>query len=174
MKNIFFFKNISTGIWLLLFSIGAVTACEQSEKDTEKPVIDLSVAGAFPLNCDTLWFGEPFTFVAQLSDNIALGAYTIEIHHNFDHHSHSTEVSTCALLPKKIAINPYHYIQDYEIPSGLNSTRAELQLVIPITGQKGNFDDGDYHFYIGLTDQEGWSAQRGLNIKILHRNSDPS
>jgi hypothetical protein len=29
------------------------------------------------------------------------------------------------------------------------------------------FDPGDYHFFISLTDREGWSAQKGLNIKVL-------
>lgn len=152
----------------------ALTACESVEKDSEKPIIDLTVAGAFPLNCDTLWFGEPFTFIAQLTDNVALGSFTIEIHHNFDHHSHSTEVTSCAFLPKKTAVNPYLYIQDFDIPAGIKSTRVELQLMIPGANQKGLYDEGDYHFYIGLTDHEGWSTQRGLNIKIFHRNSNPT
>ncbi len=161
-------------VLLLILMFGVITSCERSEKDTEKPVIDLTASGAYPLNCDTLWFGEPFTFVAQFSDNSALGAFTIEIHHNFDHHSHSTEVSACSFLPKKTAVNPYLFIQDYEIPSGMNSVRIEQQFVLPSANQKGVFDDGDYHFYIGLTDKEGWSTQRGLSIKIFHRNSDPS
>ena len=31
------------------------------------------------------------------------------------------------------------------------------------------FDDGDYHFFISLTDDAGWSVQKGLSIKMLHR-----
>ncbi len=114
-------------------------------------------------------FGEPFTFKVLYTDNAALGSYSIDIHHNFDHHSHSTDVSECNLGIVKSAVNPVTFIQDYVIPTEQKSYETNLSITIPSGNNKGLFDEGDYHFFISLTDKEGWSAQKGLSIKMLHR-----
>ena len=41
-------------------------------------------------------------------------------------------------------------------------------MAIALSGN-GLYDEGDYHFFISLTDKEGWSAQKGLSVKMLHR-----
>lgn len=166
MKNTkLFFVLVS----VLLF----LGSCEKDEEiDTEKPVIDLSIQDAFPVNCDTLYFGETFEFKVLFADNAELGstsAYSIDIHNNFDHHSHSTEVTECELDPIKDPVNPYLFIESYDMPSGLSEYETNLSFSIPSGDENGDYDDGDYHFYISLTDKEGWSTQAGLSIKILHR-----
>ncbi|MDO6437799.1 DUF4625 domain-containing protein [Cyclobacterium sp. 1_MG-2023] len=151
---------------VFIFSI----SCDSSdETDTEKPVIDLSMADAYPTSCATIYFDEPFNFKAYFSDNFTLGSYSIDIHNNFDHHSHSTEEDDCTLDDKKTATNPYVFINDYEIPENLSSYEANLTMTIPSSDASGIFQEGDYHFYISLTDKEGWSTQKGLSIKILHK-----
>ncbi|MDX8340243.1 DUF4625 domain-containing protein [Draconibacterium sp. IB214405] len=151
---------------LLLF----VVACsDDNEVDTEKPVIDISFADAFPTNCDTIYFGETFVLKMKFSDNVELGAYSIDIHNNFDHHSHSTEVSACEPDPDKDPVNPFVSIDDFTIPEGAASYETNLTISIPENDGTELFDEGDYHFYIGLTDKEGWSAQKGLTIKMLYR-----
>lgn len=144
-------------------------SCKKTEIDDQKPVIDLSKPGSFPGNCDTLYFGESFNFSASFTDNAGLGSYSLEIHHNFDHHSHSTDVSNCVMDPVKTAVNPYQFIMDYSIPPGQTEYAASNVITIPEGNQQGAFDEGDYHFYISLTDKEGWSSQKGLSIKILKR-----
>jgi hypothetical protein len=157
-------------IIVLSFFLGS---CEKEEEiDTEKPVIDLSIQNAFPVNCDTLYFGESFDFKALFSDNVELGsikAFSIDIHNNFDHHSHSTEVIECNLDPVKEPVNPYLFIESFDIPSGLSEYNPNLSITLPSGNGNGAYDDGDYHFFISLTDKEGWSTQKGLSIKILHR-----
>ncbi|NJK94365.1 MAG: DUF4625 domain-containing protein [Bacteroidetes bacterium] len=159
-------------ITLLLLSI-LLTSCEKDNNiDKEKPLIDLSLPDAFPNNCDTFYFGEPITFKALFSDNVELGsvkAFSIDIHHNFDHHSHSTEVSDCNPDPKKAPVNPFVFIQDYDIPAGLKEYETNLSVTIPAENSSGVFDEGEYHFLVSLTDKEGWSTQKGISIKILHR-----
>lgn len=163
MKTI---KLLSLPLLLLLLT----SACQKDkETDTQKPVIDLSFAEAFPINCDTLYFGQSFLLKLKLSDNVQLGSYSIEIHNNFDHHSHSTEVTHCTLDPKKEAVNPYLLIGDYTIPEGLQEYETNLSVNIPAGNTSGLFDEGDYHFFISLTDHEGWSDQKGLSIKLLHQ-----
>lgn len=159
-----YFKYLTFIVALLTF----LSACEKNI-DTEKPVIDLSIVDAFPLNCDTMYFGETFELKVLFSDNAELGSYSIDIHNNFDHHSHSTEVTECTLGPVKNPVNPFVFIDDYQIPVGSTEYETNLTISIPTGDDNGDFDDGDYHFFISLTDKEGWSTQKGLSIKILHR-----
>ena len=181
-ENSEFHKDFSDSLFISIFVMRAnwciissllllfvIVSCEKNKNiDTEKPVIDNSFSGDFPKNCDTLYFGESFDFKVVLSDNVELGSFSIGIHNNFDHHSHSTEITECNLDPIKQPINPYLFIQDYDIPIG--QTEYETNLTIFVPSGRGNelFDEGDYHFMISLTDKEGWSSQMGLSIKMLH------
>lgn len=158
--------KILTGLLLILV---VFITCNKEEIDDQKPEIDLTISGAFPQNCETLYFGEPFIFKALFSDNAELGSFSIDIHNNFDHHSHSTEVTECSLDPTKAPANPYVSIEDYDIPEGQDSYETSIVITIPNSDSKGEFDEGDYHFFISLVDKEGWSVQKGLNIKILRR-----
>lgn len=158
---------------LICFFVILLFSCEKNDNiDTIKPDININFAEAFPTNCDTLYFGESFTFKALFSDNAELGsvkAFSIDIHHNFDHHSHSTEVTECNLSPKKAPINPFLFIEDYDIPVGLKEYETNFSVAIPAGNSKGLFDEGDYHFFVSLSDHSGWSAQKGISIKILKR-----
>lgn len=161
---------MNTKILIFLFSLLAISYSCSSDIDTEKPLIDLSISEAFPLNCDTLYFGESFTLKVLFTDNVELGSFSIDIHNNFDHHSHSTEVSECELAPIKDPINPYVVIIDnYEIPSGMSTYETNISIPIPANDGENNYDEGDYHFFISLTDHEGWSAQKGISIKMMYR-----
>jgi hypothetical protein len=154
-------------VFLIIFS-----SCNDKEIDKTQPTIDLSKQDAFPVNCDTLYFGESFDFKVLFTDNKELGsttAYSIDIHNNFDHHSHSTVVSECSLDPIKEPVNPYLFIESFDIPAGLQEYETNLSINVPAQNESGMFDEGDYHLFISLTDAEGWSDQLGLSIKILHR-----
>lgn len=152
------------------FFVLVLTACsDENEIDTEKPIIDISASDVFPTNCDTIYFDETFKIKLRFSDNVELGSYSIDIHNNFDHHSHSTEVSNCNLGEVKDPVNPFVFIHDYSIPEGLKEYETDELISIPLGNVSGLFDEGDYHFFISLTDKEGWSAQMGFNIKMLHR-----
>jgi len=160
-KSFFLFFALAIALFL--------SACNRDEIDKQKPEIDISLQNAFPLNCDTLYLGESFTVKMRFSDNLELGSYSIDIHHNFNHHSHSTEVNTCNFDPDKNPVNPFLYIQDFAIPDGLREYETNIQISIPDSNAQGMFDTGDYHFFISLTDKTGWSAQKGFSIKILER-----
>lgn len=145
-------------------------ACsDENDVDSIKPTIDISFDDAFPKNCETLYFGEAFVLKLRFSDNAELGSYSIDIHNNFDHHSHSTEVTECDMDPVKEPVNPFVFIDDYSIPKGLSEYETSVSISIPSESGGALLDEGDYHFFISLTDKEGWSAQKGLSIKILHR-----
>lgn len=138
-------------------------ACDKDEPaiDTEYPVIDTDAAGTFPVQCSVVKRGEKFIFKASFSDNIQLGSYSLDIHHNFDHHTHSTEVSDCDTDPVKKPVKPFLLIKSFDIPVNQKTYTATQEIDVP-----SDIDPGDYHFMIRLTDKEGWQTIRGISIKI--------
>ncbi len=158
-------KNILILVVFVLFF-----SCEKKEEiDTEKPEIDLDIQDAFPIQCDTLYFGESFILKVRFTDNVELGSYNIDIHHNFDHHSHSYTIEECNLAPIKEPGNPFVFIEDYPVPDGESDYTTNLSIKIPTQNNEGQFDEGDYHFHINLSDKEGWSIPFGMSIKFLYR-----
>ncbi len=154
---------------IYLFLALTLFACNSEDIDDVKPEIDLTIANAFPTSCDTLYFGEVFTVRMKFSDNKALSAYSLTIHDNFNQHSHDFEMVTCVLDPKKDGVNPLNDVWTYEIPKGLSEYITDLDFQIPEADNSGEYDSGDYHLLIQLVDEQGWSTQKGLSVKILHR-----
>ena len=146
----------------ILLAINACTSDNGNTKDTEKPEIEMAFADAFPTSCATVSRGTAISFKAMFKDNQELGAYSINIHQNFDHHSHDTETDNCELEPQKIAVNPLTRTLTFEIPANQKEFLAEQEITIPT-----DIDTGDYHFMIQLTDAQGWATMRGISIKII-------
>lgn len=153
-------------ILAMLFAVALVfTACSSDDNtaiDDVKPVIDASFANAFPTSCSTVTRGGVINFKALFTDNVALGAYSINIHNNFDHHSHDTEVDSCPLDAQKIPVNPWSKTFTYTIPENNTEFLAEQEITVP-----ADIDTGDYHFMIQLTDAQGWATMRGISIKVV-------
>lgn len=153
---------MKTSIYIsFLAIILLLTSCGDDEvvKDTAKPTINIS--NGYPTNCAKIKRGEPFTFKALFSDNVALGGYTIDIHHNFDHHTHSTQEEQCNLEPVKTPVNPFKLVKTYTIDGNPKTFNAEQTFTID-----NSFDSGNYHFHIKLSDKEGWTSIMGLSIFV--------
>ncbi|UYQ91194.1 DUF4625 domain-containing protein [Chitinophaga horti] len=151
-------------ILLPLLAAGLLASCSKDKDDTDTtyPEIGLNIANAFPTQCGTVKRGEAFTFRALLTDNRELGSVSVDVHHNFDQHSHSTEVVNCENDPKKAAVNPFVFINSYTIPAGLKEYQPEVSINVP-----ADVDPGDYHFLVRVTDKAGWQTIRGISIKII-------
>lgn len=117
---------------------------------------------ANPIDCQVYHRGETIPFSYVFTDNDELGKYNIEVHHNFDHHTHSTSATTCSMDDIKEAQNPWVFNQDFNIPDGQKSFSAREDIKIPT-----NIDTGDYHFMIRLTDKAGWQQIKSVAIKIV-------
>ncbi|WP_421943208.1 DUF4625 domain-containing protein [Pedobacter sp.] len=151
---------------IAIFCLGCallISSCkkETEEIDTTYPVIDVNAATAFPKQCSVIKRGEKFVFRAAFSDNVELGSSSIDIHHNFDHHSHSTEVNECNMELVKSPVKPFLLIKTFNIPSGQRSFNINEEIIVP-----ADIDPGDYHFLIRLTDKAGWQSIKGISIKI--------
>lgn len=149
---------------LCLLFVSVMVACSDSDKDDEVPVIDMTVDDAFPQNCVTVFKGETFVFKARLADNAELGSYSIEMHNNFDHHTHSTSIVECELDPIKTPVNPLYFVNEYTIPAGQTDYIATQNITIPT-----DVDAGDYHFMLRVTDKEGWQTFEGISLKVVER-----
>lgn len=145
----------------IILGLVIFTSCSKEEKDDIYPEIKMDCCNGFPVNCDEVVRGESFTFVAQFSDNEALGAFSLDIHNNFDHHTHSTDPVPCAFAPVKLPQNPFRLIREYEIPPATKTHLAEVEIAVP-----ADADTGDYHLMIRLTDKEGWQTVKGVSFKI--------
>jgi hypothetical protein len=141
-----FFYLLAILFFLVLFS-----GCgDDPEKDDQLPVIDMSGNNAFPQNCTTVYRGESFIFQAVFTDNAELGSFSINIYHNFDHHTHSTDITDCELDPVKAPVNPFLLIEEQEITPGNTTYTAYVEIDVP-----DDVDKGDYHFMVKLIDAEG-------------------
>lgn len=145
---------------------GAILFSKSCDKDDEidqtAPSIDISAINAFPKQCDTLYRGESFMFIATFTDNEALGSYSLDIHNNFDHHSHTTEVEECEPWPVQTPVNPFLLIEGFQIPDAPQTFTTSHEIAIP-----ADADEGDYHFMIRVVDKNGWQGMVGLSVKIL-------
>ena len=97
----------------------------------------------------------------MFSDNVELGNYNIEVHNNFDHHSHSTSAGDCDFDPKKQPVRPWVYNRSFAIPDGSRRYEAKVDIDIP-----ADIDTGDYHFMVRVTDKAGWQQLKAVSIKI--------
>lgn len=126
----------------------------------EKPAI-VEQETTMPTDCQVYHRGETLPVRLLFTDNIELGAYNIEIHNDFERHSHSTSEHECEHEEEKEAVNPWVFNQDYSIPTSSRSYSAEVDISIPT-----DIDTGDYHFMVRLTDKAGWQQLKAIAIKI--------
>lgn len=149
---------------LLITCVAIIAGCSKDEEtsiDDTYPIIDNTAETAFPKQCSVINRGRSFVFRTTFSDDTELGSVSVDIHHNFDHHSHSTEVSDCNMDPVKAPLRPFLLIQDFPLPAGLKNYVLEKEILVPT-----DVDPGDYHFLIRVTDKAGWQTIKGISIKV--------
>ena len=144
----------------------ALCACSSSDddaqKDMQQPVITEQGITATPIDCQVYQRGQTIPFHYVFTDDSELGAYNIEIHNNFDHHTHSTSSVECPMDAQKQPQNPWVYNRDYAIPAAQRQYDARVDIPIP-----ADIDPGDYHFMVRLTDRAGWQQLKAVAIKIV-------
>ncbi len=137
-------------------------ACSSDDGDQQPPVISDQGITANPIDCQQYHRGDTIPFHYVMTDNEELGAYNIEVHNNFDHHTHAGSSVECPMDPDKDVKHPWVFNKDYKIPAGLKSYDARQDIAVPDT-----IDTGDYHFMIRVTDQSGWQEYHSVAIKII-------
>lgn len=159
---------IEVACLLLLACCAALIACDNDDNstDTDKPSI-MDGESSNPTNCQVYQRGDTIPVRFTFTDNAELGSFNVEIHNNFDHHSHGTEAGECEHEghdheeAEATPVNPWVYNRDFAIPSGLTVYEASVDIAIP-----ADIDAGDYHFMVRLTDKAGWQELKALAIEI--------
>jgi len=151
------------------------------QKDLTPPVIE--EAGFLPADCDIYYLGDTIFVHFVCSDNVELGNYNIEIHNNFDHHSHGTSSVDCEDEDHdhehgdeehdhehgdedhdhehEHVEGAWVYNQDYALARGLQRDTVELLIPVP-----ADVLEGDYHFMLRLTDRAGWQTIKTVPIHL--------
>ena len=147
----------------LLCALCACSGSGDSEsKDMSQPIISDEGIVANPTECLQYNLGEVIPFHYVFVDDEELGSFNIEIHNNFDHHTHSGSAVECDMDAKKEAgEKAWVYNRSFIIPAGQKTYTARFDIPIP-----DDAETGDYHFMIRLTDRAGWQQLKGIAIKI--------
>jgi len=146
----------------LFVSLLLINCSSESEDiDKEKPSITINYDNGFPKSCTILEKGKQYTVKVKVSDNIALATYAIDIHHNFDHHTHDDQGSLCELSPIKNPISPLIFMENYNIDNEVKEYEISQSITIPT-----DIDTGDYHCQISVIDITGWQSRTSVDIKI--------
>jgi hypothetical protein len=135
------------------------TSCSSDDDatpDTQKPVITI----AEPHNEDEFAPGSELHFEALFTDNVELRSYKIEIHDDFDDHTH-------AYTKSSHDVNPWSYEETFTIPAGRTSFDAEHHIDIPTHTNDGvAISEGRYHLGVFLTDAAGNQTEAFREIHI--------
>ncbi len=136
-KKFIFSILISLAFASLFFS-----SCSKDEDNT-KPVIQV----AEPEEGDTLLPGTTLHFEADFSDDTELKSYKIDIHGNFDNHSHKAATADSAI---------WSYQNSWNLESGMKQSHVhQHDITIPETIDGLPIRQGNYHFMIYLADKAG-------------------
>ncbi len=138
---------------ILVISVFTFFSCDKEDSDTIKPVIDLHE----PAEGQALLIGSEkgVHFEMDLSDDVMLKSYKIDIHNNLDHHSHG---GTRAEGEGGV---PFVFNRSYDVSGKKNVHVHHHDIVIP-----EDATPGDYHLMVYCTDAAGNETYITRNIVL--------
>jgi hypothetical protein len=143
-------KTNNNFLFLVIFSMITVlslfTSCND-DGDTVKPVIHLIE----PEEDAVLKIGSDVHFEMEVSDNEMLKSYKVEIHSNFDGHTHSRAETT-----------DFSFNKTWDL-SGKNADIHHHEIIIPESATPGY-----YHLMVYCTDVAGNEASLARDIELSH------
>ena len=174
-KAVLILKTLTVGVCCAVSMAFLSCSKDDSSKDMTPPAISTQGITASPVNCQVYHPGDVIYFRYLFEDNQELGSFNIEVHSNFDHHSHSTESDEhghedgeCSHEDHDHEADgeaeegtPWVFNQSYQIPAGTKSYSAAESIAIPADAMHG-----DYHFMIRVTDAAGWQQLKAVAIIV--------
>jgi hypothetical protein len=149
MKTIIKFSIIClTAISFLTF-----TGCDKDE-DTTKPVIKLIE----PEEDDVLKIGADVHFEAEFSDDKMLASYKVNIHPNFDDHTHAATKGE-----SESESVDFEFEKSWDISGKKNAPVHHHEIEIP-----ENATPGHYHLMVYCTDAAGNESYIAVDIELSH------
>lgn len=133
--------------------------CEESSQE-EFDTISPEITVEYPEPCELMQFGNSLRLKAVFSDNVAVKSYKLNMHHNFDHHTHGDHKEVCEMDEIKIASNPFLQNWVVNLPES-ESVSIDTSFALP-----PGYEGGDYHVLLYLTDINGNQSWKGVSIKL--------
>lgn len=156
----------------LIAIVIAVALMYGCAKDVDTEEVQPKVELLTPSPCDTLYYGEPFVYRIKITDpsGNGLGNLSLDIHNNFNHHSHGSHI-TCQMDPKKDPVDPYEEAWIFSLPDDKDEYVFEETFTFPEKKDVNTpWDEGDYHFHIYVTNQDGYQTFTTLDVKVLYKD----
>ncbi len=152
------FNRLTLGA--LIIASASFVACDKEEGDVTKPVIQLEA----PTEGGTLYAGSDVHFDMDLSDNVALGSYKVDIHNRFDGHDHEVKSTN----EEGHDHEPFEFQKTWSDIAGLRNAHIHHhEIVIP-----ENATPGEYCFTVYCVDQAGNQSMVVKHINIAESNGE--
>lgn len=148
MKKYYFLSAIVT-VFVFVF---VLSSCSKDDADTTAPTIELDE----PEDGDSLLIGAEVHFECDFKDGVMLGSYMIEIHNNFDGHSHKAQ-------SRADGEQPFFFKKSYDLSGLRNSHVHHHDVVIP-----ANTQEGHYHLVVYCTDAAGNQSLVAREVILSH------
>jgi hypothetical protein len=134
-------RNIQFAAILLVFAV-FIFACNKNSEDDTKPVIELEE----PADGDTLFVGYDLHLDMELSDNVKLKSYKIDIHSDLDNHGHTKSAK---------ADVAWTFTKSWDVSGMKNAHVHHHEITVPATINGSPIARGKYHFMVYCTDEAG-------------------
>ena len=150
MKKFYIYSVIS----LIVCAFASSCSKDKEEVDTTKPVIELNE----PEDGDELQIGANIHFECDFSDNVKLGSYMVEIHNNFDGHSHKAAATRASEGEQ-----PLYLKKSFDLSGMRNAHVHHHDIFIP-----ENTKPGTYHLMVYCTDAAGNQSVVAREVVLSH------
>lgn len=146
-------KKISYFLLVLALSAFTISCIDDNDQDTAKPVIVLHE----PADDDTLFVGHEVHFDAELSDDVMLKSYKVDIHSNFDGHSHAKSTGNSAA---------WTYSKAWDLTGIRNTDLHHHEIEVPDSINGVPIAKGYYHFSVQVLDEAGNESKVFVDVVV--------
>ncbi|NJK94244.1 MAG: DUF4625 domain-containing protein [Bacteroidetes bacterium] len=146
-------KKISVLIYAVTIAAFVWSCSKDDDKDTTKPVIELEE----PADGDTLFIGYDFHLEMELSDDVQLKSYKVDIHNNFDGHTHTKSTAVAGV---------WSFTKSWDVSGSKNAHIHHHEIGVPTTVDGVPIAKGKYHFTVYCTDAAGNESYLVRNIVV--------
>jgi len=159
------FNNIIQLVVILIMGF-IMVSCNDDEVDNAKPTINLIA----PSNNAVLHVGGEVHFDCGFADDVELRSYKIEIHNNFDGHTHE---SVALKSVKEEHGHPWTYTNTWNFESGkknedVHHHTIQIPETILVDGVDELTAEGEYHFGVFCVDAAGNENKVFVKVIIEH------
>lgn len=153
-------KEILLGMAALALLLTNNACNSDKNRDTQKPKIELRA----PKEGAEIAIGNPhgIHFDCKFSDNVEVKNYRVEIHNNFDHHTHTPQLQH----KEETKTVPFFFNRSWEV----NQRNADIhhhEIVVP-----ENATPGEYHFVVYCLDVNKNESMVHRTIYLKHMDHD--